>query len=77
VTTGGLRRLSEIGAKADTPGARTRLAIVVTQPFGYGLARMYQAFRSFLPNTSKEVQIFRNRLDALKWIGESQGAEEE
>ncbi len=77
LTTNGLRRLSEIAAKLDSEGVRTRLAIVATQAFGYGLARMYQTFRSFLPNASKEVQVFRSNFEALEWVGEGQGMEEE
>ncbi len=72
LTTTGLRRLSEIAVKTDSH-ARTRLAIVVTQTFGYGLARMYQTYRSFIPKASKEVQVFRNTFEALEWVGESQG----
>ncbi len=73
LTSGGLRRLSEIGAKTDIHDGRTRLAIVVTQPFGYGLARMYLTYRSFIPAASKELRIFRDSVDAMEWIGENQG----
>ncbi len=72
LTTEGIRRLSELGARTDTRGAKTRLAIIATQTVGFGLARMYQTYRSFLPYASKDVQIFRNSFDALQWIEECQ-----
>ncbi len=77
LTTDGLRRLSEIAAKSDDHGVGTRCAIVATQAFGYGLARMYQTYRSFLPNASKEVQVFRNEFEALEWVGENREMEED
>ena len=76
LTPGGLRRLADIGAKTDNQSSRTRLAIIVTQTVAYGLARMYQTYRSFIPNASKEVKVFRNSFPALQWIGASQRMEE-
>ncbi len=76
LTPGGLRRLAEMGAKTDGQGARTRLAIIVPQPVAYGLGRMYQAYRSFMPDASKDVQVFRTGVDALRWIDGGQRGEE-
>jgi hypothetical protein len=68
LSTDGLRRLVEIAANTDARGGKTRLAIIVSAPVAYGLARMYTAYRSFVPNVSKEVHVFRNYSKALEWI---------
>ncbi len=76
LSSDGLRRLSEIAAKLDKQSGRTKLAIIATQTIGYGLARMYQTYRSFIPSASKDVRIFRTNLDAMEWIGGSPGTAE-
>lgn len=63
-----LRRLAMIAARTDIPGAGTRLAIIVKAPLAYGLGRMYEIYRSLLPDTSKEVRVFRDHDKAMKWI---------
>jgi hypothetical protein len=68
LSTQGIRELVEIAVKGDAPSVRTKLAIVVTSPVAFGLARMYQTYRSFAPNASKEVHIFKNLAEALEWI---------
>ncbi len=45
---------------------RGRLAIVATQDEMFGLARMYQILRDDSP---VEVLVFRERGDALRWLG--------
>jgi hypothetical protein len=71
LTAEGLRRLVEIAVKTDSQRVKTRLAIIVTSTVAYGLARMYQTYRSLVPSASKEVRIFKNYGDALMWIENS------
>ncbi len=64
----GILRLAQIGAQADVPGVKTRLAIVVDKAVAYGLGRMYETYRSLLTRTDKEVRVFRQQADALAWL---------
>ena len=64
----GLRKLVQIATESDVRGVKTKLAIIVSEPVAYGLARMYEAYRTFKANASKEVRVFRNYSNALKWI---------
>ena len=68
LSTKGLRTLVQIAAGGDVREIGTRLAIIVSSPFAYGLARMYETYRSFVPSVSKEVRIFKNLSDAREWI---------
>jgi hypothetical protein len=67
----GLQRLVEIATVADARGAKTKLAIVVTTPVAYTLARMYQVYRSFIPGASKILRIFRTYDEARHWVENS------
>ncbi len=64
----GIQRLVEIAAATDVPGTRTKLAFVVKAPVAYGLARMYQTYRSLIPAGSKILRIFRTYDEALRWV---------
>jgi hypothetical protein len=65
----GIKKLAYMASMNDPPGVKTKLAIVVNKPIAYGLARMYQIYRSLLPSGSKEVRVFKNYQDCLEWIG--------
>ena len=67
----GIQRLVEIATATDARGAKTKLALVVTTPVAYSLARMYQAYRSFIPGGSKILHIFRTYDEALHWVENS------
>jgi hypothetical protein len=69
LSTAGIRILGQMGAKTDLPGVTTRLAIIVSSPVAFGLARMYEAYRSLLPGVSKEVRVFMNYSEAFTWAG--------
>jgi hypothetical protein len=69
LSTDGLRMLVQIAAKSDVRGVKTRLAIIVGAPVAYGLARMYEVYRSLVPKVSKEVRVFRKLEDGFQWIG--------
>jgi hypothetical protein len=64
----GIQRLVEIGAKTDVRDTRTKLAIVVNTPVTYGLARMYQVYRSFIPSATKVLRVFKTFDEAHEWI---------
>ena len=64
----GIQRLVEIGATTDARDTKTKLAIVVTTPVAYTLARMYQVYRSFIPSASKILRVFKTFDEARNWI---------
>lgn len=68
LSAGAIRKLAVIAARTDVLGAGSRLAIIVRKPLAYGLGRMYETYRSLLPETSKEVRVFRDHDKALEWI---------
>jgi hypothetical protein len=68
LSTAGLRKLVQIAADSDVQGVKTKLAIIVSSPVAYGLARMYEAYRTLVPSLYKEVRVFKNYSNALEWI---------
>jgi hypothetical protein len=64
-----VRALAALSAKSDPLGPRTRLAIVAVSDLHFGMARMYESFRSLAPSSGRDVGVFRNRADALEWMG--------
>jgi hypothetical protein len=67
LSTEGIKKLAKIAASSDSEKIKSKLAIIVSQPFAFGLARMYETYRSLLPGV-KEVRIFRNYRDARDWL---------
>jgi hypothetical protein len=68
LTPEGITKLASIAAKRDVKGIKTKLAIIVCIPLAYGLGRMYEIYRSLVPNSFKEVGVFKNYQDALAWL---------
>jgi len=68
LSTEGIKELVQIGTQTDAAGIKTRLAIIVTKPVAYGLARMYEIYRSLQPHVVKELRIFMKYEDALEWV---------
>jgi len=68
ITTEGLRKLVQIASAGDNQEFRTKMAIIVSAPVAYGLARMYEVYRSLIPKVSKEIRIFRQYESALDWL---------
>jgi hypothetical protein len=62
-----LIELGKIASKYDKPG-NNKLAIVVNSSLAYGLARMYGVYRNYNPQSSKEVQVFRSKAEAMVWL---------
>jgi hypothetical protein len=67
-TDANMMGLARLSVQLDDPAQPTRLAIIAQSDLHYGLARMYEAYRSMQPKNSRQVSIFRNRDDALRWL---------
>ena len=63
-----IRDLATISAEMDDPKTRTRLAVVVTDNFAFGLGRMLQAYRELDRRSTKEIGIFRTMEEALAFL---------
>lgn len=68
LTVDGIKKLGEIASGSDREDVKTKLAIIVNSNLAFGLARMYQVYRSFSPNANKETRVFKKENDALEWI---------
>jgi len=68
LSAAGMMRLSQVAARADAQGVRTKLAIIVNTSFAYGMGRLYQFYRTLKPGNCKEVHVFKDPAEALKWI---------
>lgn len=64
-----VRDLAMLGAKMDSPSGSSRFAIVAPQDFAFALGRMYGAHREMHPKNTKQVEVFRTRDEALKYLG--------
>lgn len=64
-----IRDLADLSAGMDIPETRTRLAVVVTDNFAFGLGRMLQAYRELDRRSTKEIGIFRTMDEALVFLG--------
>jgi len=65
-------KLAELAQRASQSDSRQhpgRLAIVGTSDLHFGVGRMYQTHRSLVPGGNKEVRVFRQREEALIWLG--------
>ena len=69
LSSDGIKKLAQMASLNDPQGVKAKLAIVVNKPIAFGLARMYEIYRSLLPSGSKEVRVFKNYQDCLQWIG--------
>ena len=63
-----VRELADLAASMDTPSRPSKLAIVAVSELHFGLGRMYEAFRTINPRSSREVRVFREMAGALKWL---------
>ena len=67
-TPAGLRRLASIAAGMDDPDCRSKFAMVTSTNMGFGLARMYEAYRELDPRSTKEVAVFGDIKSAFAWL---------
>ena len=67
-TDSNMKALAELSARMDDPSAKSKFAIIAREDLHYGLARMYEAYRSMQPKNTRTLAIFRTREDALRWL---------
>ena len=65
-----VRDLANLSAEMDAGQQGTKFAIVASGDLAFGLGRMYEVYRVMHPKSGKEVKVFRNPEDALKWLEE-------
>jgi hypothetical protein len=63
-----LRKVAFQAAAMDAADKPSKFAIVAPQDAFFGLGRMYEALRSQMSDTMKEVSVFRSREEAEKWL---------
>ncbi|HMF95776.1 MAG TPA: hypothetical protein VKE96_15855 [Vicinamibacterales bacterium] len=64
-----VRDLAAVAASMDAAGRHSRLAIVASTDFVYGLGRMFQAHRQLDAKSTKVVGVFRTMDEALAFLG--------
>ena len=64
-----VRDLAMTAADMDTSEATSKFAIVAPEDLGYGLGRMFQAYREMEKQSRKEVGVFRTLGEAFVWLG--------
>jgi hypothetical protein len=66
-----IHRVRDLAIKAvemDRSGETSRFAIVAPEDLGFGLGRMFQAYRELEKGSRKEVGVFRTLDEAFKWL---------
>lgn len=64
-----VRDLAALSAGMDATSGSSRFAIVAPESLAYGLGRMYEAYRSLNPRSTKRVSVFRSMAEALVFLG--------
>jgi hypothetical protein len=65
-----VRDLAVLSAEMEAQaGEAKRFAIVATSPIVYGLSRMFQTYREMDQRNKTQVKVFRNRQEALAFLG--------
>jgi hypothetical protein len=68
LTPDGIVKLAGLAARKDVKGVKTKLAIIVRIPLAYGFGRMYEVYRSLVPNSFKDVGVFKTYSEAMEWL---------
>jgi TPR repeat protein len=68
-----VRDLANLSAEMDAGARGAKFAIVASSDLAFGLGRMYEAYRGMNPRSGKEVKVFRDPEEALKWLEEGAG----
>lgn len=63
-----IQALASLSATMDQPASHSKFAIIAPDDLAYGLGRMYQTHRSLMPNSAKEVAVFRTIEAGLQWL---------
>jgi len=68
LTTEGLKTTAQIASTTDQKEINRKLALIVSSNLAYGLARMYEVYRSYAKRADKEIRVFKNEKDAFEWV---------
>jgi len=68
ITTEGIKTIALIASDTDNHETNRKLALIVSSNLAYGLAKMYEAYRSFSKNAYKEIRVFKDENDAFEWV---------
>jgi len=68
ITTEGIKTIALIASGTDNRETNRKLALIVSSNLAYGLAKMYEAYRSFSKNACKEICVFKDENDAFEWV---------
>ena len=63
-----ISELAKLSAYMDDKAISTKLAIVVSGTFLYGMGQLYEALRNVNPMSTKKVSVFRSMQEAIDWI---------
>ena len=63
-----ISELAKLSANMDDNTISTKLAIVASDTFLYGMGRLYEVFRNVNPRSTKKVSVFRSMQEAIDWI---------
>jgi len=64
----GLITLSQIASSTDNEQAIRKVALIVSSNVAFGLARMFEVYRSFEKNACKKIRVFRKEHEAYTWL---------
>ena len=67
-TEDNMTALAELAVEKDDPARTSKLAIIAVENLHFGLARMYETYRSLHPKHARQVAVFRTREEALRWL---------
>jgi hypothetical protein len=67
-TSDRIRELASLAEPTDLPYSNSKLAIVAPSDHAFGLARMYQTYRSLIGRSNREVAVLRSMDAALVWL---------
>ena len=68
LTTEGIKTIGEIASTSDKKDSNRKLALIVSSNLAFGLARMYETYRSFSKSANKEIRVFKNENNAFEWV---------
>jgi len=64
-----IKRLVQLAVSMDPPNTPSRFAIAAPKEIIFGLGRMYEAYRSLQPGSTKSVTVFRTLTEAMEFLG--------
>jgi hypothetical protein len=67
-TTDNVMHLASLSISMDAVIGPSRLAIIATKDYHYGMGRMYKTYREDHPGSTKAVGVFRTREEAMQWL---------